>query len=230
MVEAKHLSFHKLLVISLVIVAAMTALSVYAWLALPLDAQLPIHWNIDGVPDRYAGKALALSLLPANALLIALVFALIPKLEPRRAHLLMSSKAYGAFWLAMIGLFAVLHVGLVLLALGPGFKLTPLFGLGLGILFMVMGNFLGKVRSNFFFGIRTPWTLSSDHVWDRTHRMGGLAFFLLGAILLASALLLRPSVFFWVLITGVLAVTLFVVVYSYGLWRLQQRHEDRNDV
>jgi len=214
----------KPLILSLALVAAMAAVSLYGWIAIPSGARIAIHWGLEGAPDGFAGKGLALSVMPAIALLISAALALVPRIDPRRSNLLQSSKAYGAVWVSVVGLLALVHAAIVANALGFTFEMTTLIGLGIGLLFMILGNFLGKVRSNFFFGIRTPWTLSSDRVWDRTHRTAGPLFILLGLAICLAAVFLSPRAFFVLLLAGVVAVTVFVLAYSYVLWRQEQRN------
>ncbi|RMD87187.1 MAG: DUF1648 domain-containing protein [Alphaproteobacteria bacterium] len=205
------------------IIAAMAALSAYAWAVLPADARIAVHWNIAGVADRFAGKWEGLVLLPAIALAVTAVFAALPVLEPRRRHLWQSSKAYSRIWLASLGLLGFLHAVVVLGALGRGFDTLTMVGIGLGILLMVTGNFLAKLHSNFFIGIRTPWTLSSERVWEKTHRLGGRLFMLSGLVLLLAALFGTGRAVVPIVIAAIAVVVFVVVAYSFLLWRQEQR-------
>jgi uncharacterized membrane protein len=92
-------------------------------------------------------------------------------------------------------------------------------GIGAGAILVVIGSRLGRTRSNWFLGIRTPWTLSSERSWALTHRASGYLFIALGIVTVASVLLLPASVFFWVLMIGLVASVAFLVVYSYLVWR-----------
>lgn len=199
--------------------AAMLGASWYAWTVLPADAQLPIHWNVAGEVDGYAPKAVALLFAPAVAALIAAIFAAVPLLEPRRENLNRGRTLYHALWVGMMLVFAAVHAHIVGAALGfapekPSF-LIPAFGL----LFVVIGNFLGKTRSNFVMGVRTPWTLSSDYAWEKTHRWLGRVWVVLGLATAASPFFLdfqRQMILF---VGGALATSLAAVVMSYVYWR-----------
>jgi uncharacterized membrane protein len=114
---------------------------------------------------------------------------------------------------------AALHVFAVLAALGRAANIAPVAGIGIGLLFVVMGNFLGKTRSSWLFGIRTPWTLSSERSWQRTHRLGGYLFMALGLAMVLSALLLPPQAFVWLILGGLLGTVAVLVGYSYLVWR-----------
>lgn len=215
-------SFKLPILVSLALLAVMLAASAIMWVNLPADARLPVHYNIHGQADRYAGKLVAALMMPGVVMGVTLLLAVVPYIEPRRQHLRQSAKAYAALWIAVVGLFATLHVNSMLIALGHGVNLTTLVGVLLGLLFMVLGNYLGKVRSTFMFGIRTPWTLSSDQVWDKTHRLGGRMFFTVG---LASVVLAVLGLKAWavaVLAGGAIGSAILLTIYSYVLWRREE--------
>lgn len=201
-------------------VAAMTLLSAWAWTQLPAGAQVPIHWGIDGQVDGYAPKEVGLLLLPIVAVAIAVLLAFIPRFEPRRANLERSGKAYGAIWFTVIALLGGFHVLAVAAALGNDFDISRLVLIGAGVLFVVIGNYLPKVRPNYLMGIRTPWTLTSDVSWVRTHRVGGRLFVIEGLVLIALGLLDLPAELLVVAIVGAIVILLIVVfVYSYQVWK-----------
>jgi uncharacterized membrane protein len=203
---------------SALLIAFMTALSLWAWPQIPAGRQIPIHWNAAGNPDGYASKELALLVLPIVALGIALLLAAIPQLEPRRLNLAQSAKAYLTGWIGGLVVLAGAHLLIVLAAVGHPANIVTIASLLVGGLLIVVGNYLGKARSNFFFGIRTPWTLSSDLSWDKTNRLGGRVFVAVGAAWILAGLTRSGSVFLVVL--GILlALIVMVTVYSYIVWR-----------
>lgn len=207
------------LVVSGGIIALMLAVTAWAWAALPADVQLPVHWGIDGAADRYGGKAEALLAVPAITLVTALLLAVAPKMEPRRAHLEQSGTAYVTVWIAIILELAVLHGALVLSALGYAVNVAAVIMGGVGLLFMVIGRVLGDVHSNFIFGVRTPWTLSSERSWQRTHQLAGKLFMALGASIALLALVAPAPTLFAVLMGGVGVILAVVLVYSWQVWR-----------
>jgi uncharacterized membrane protein len=185
-----------------------------------LPAELPVHWGLSGQPDAFAPKAYAILYAPAVSFLVpALVVGLLT-LDPRKAHverseapmstLLMGLGAFG-FALQMITLRAAMSPGQTL----HGGSVMVLVGL----LMAVLGNALPKVRSNWFFGIRTPWTLQSEAVWHRTHRVGGWTMALSGLAAAGLGLVAEPAT---AVVGGVgllLLGSFFPVVYSYVVWR-----------
>lgn len=205
---------------SAAIVGAMLLVSAWAWLQLPADAQVPIHWGPDGQPDDWADKTLGLFLLPAVAAGVATLLALIPRFEPRRANLARSSKAYGATWIGVMLLLGGLHLLAVSVALGAELDLTRIVFIGTGILFVVIGNYLPKVRPNYMMGIRTPWTLASDVAWTRTHRVGGRVFVIEGLVLAALGLVGINGMTLVVAMLGGITILLVVTfAYSYQVWK-----------
>jgi uncharacterized membrane protein len=209
---------NKLLVASAVVLAAMLAATVWAWAVLPEGARVPIHFNIDGHADNYGSKAFGLFMAPAIVALVTALFAVLPRIEPRRRHLMQSSKLYAVVWLGVVGMLAIVHAQIVLVATGlyQGSIQIPL--VAVGILFIVLGNYLGKTRSTFFMGIRTPWTLSSELSWQKTHRLGGRLFVALGVAMIVTTFA-APKLLLPVILVGVLGTTLTVTVYSYFVWR-----------
>ena len=200
-------------------VIGMLILSAWAWPQIPDGAQVPIHWGIDGTPDGYGPKWLGLLGIPILTVLVVALLLVIPRFEPRRANLERSATAYVAVGIAVTLFVTALHVAAVLAALGENVNLGMVASIGIGLAFVVMGNYLGKTRSNWFFGIRTPWTLSSDRSWTRTHRLGGVAFVVIGLLVIVTALVAGPSVAIWVLLGGMAASVIGLLAYSYLVWR-----------
>lgn len=186
---------------------------------LPVDTQVPMHWNIKGEIDRYGSKVEGLYMLPGLTAVMILIFALVPLIEPRRRHLQLSLKAYKIIIAAIIIFMAVIH-GLILWStIGKQLDIGRSVNLGIGILFVLLGNYLGKVRSNFFMGVRSPWTLSSELSWTKTHRLAGWLFVLLGLLILLNAAFWEPKRAFVIMIGGVIICALVPYVYSYFIWK-----------
>lgn len=201
------------------LVVAMLTVSAWAWPQLPADAPVPVHWGPSGEPDGYGPKWVGLLGLPAVALGIIGLLAAIPRIEPRRANLERSGTAYVAIGLVVVAFLGALHVLAVLAALGGETDITTVAIIGSGVVLVVIGNFLGKTRSNWFFGVRTPWTLSSERSWTRTHRLGGFVFIGSGVLVMIAGIVLGGEGAVWVLL-GTLGIGIVVlVVYSYLVWR-----------
>lgn len=213
------------LIVSAVIVAAMTALSLWAWTQLPDGTPIAIHWNADGQPNGFVRAPLGLFMAPAMTALIAAIFAAIPSIEPRRLNLARSVKFYRAIWIAVIALLAFTHgIGLYA-ALHGGVRPGNLVLGAVSLLILVTGNYLGKTRSMFLGGIRTPWTLTSEYSWQRTHSIAGKLFVVAGAIGFVAAIALPSDAASHVFLTTLAIAVVLSVVLSFYFWRRDpERH------
>ena len=194
-----------------VVAAVALALGVWAWPRLP--ARVPTHWNIHGVPDWYSSRLVAVLLMPGIVLALNGLFRILPLLDPRRVNY---EKFQDTYWLIANAL---------VIASGPGVPvaMARLMPVGIGLLFIVLGNSLARVQPTWFVGIRTPWTLSSDTVWRKTHRTGGFTFVIAGGVMITAAFVSGALV--WVLLAAAAVLAVAVpVVQSYVLWRREQ-HE-----
>lgn len=197
----------------------MAAVSLYAWNQLPDGTRVPVHWGIDGQPDRYGGKAEGLLLAPGIALSLCLLFSIVPYIEPRRKNLLQSGGIFATIWVAMLVFLGGLHTALVANTLGYSVDIGTVVPMGVGALFVVIGYALRGVRSNFLMGIRTPWTLSSERAWEKTHKVGGIGFMILGLAFFVLPLLPQTGATVIVLVGAAIAMSAGLVVYSYVVWR-----------
>lgn len=209
------------------IVAAMLLLSALAWVRIPAGTRVPVHWNAGGQVDRYGSRFEGLMVMPLVSLFMAALLAFLPLFEPRRSNLLKSSRAYFMTCLAVLVFLLIMHSAMVLTALGRDVSVPGVTMSAAGVIFIVIGNYLGKTRSNFFYGIRTPWTLSSELSWARTHRLGGKLFMLLGVVLLASVFFLPPAWLIGILMVGLIGLTVLLMVYSYVVWKNDPNKEKK---
>ncbi len=208
------------------ICAALIAgmLAAGAWALVHVGGPIATHFDVRGRPDGWATPAHAFFTLPAIAVAVWALLAVLPRIDPRGANLARSESAYGTIWIALTVLLFVQQGALVMRAMGSVVPMTRLGAALVGALCILMGNVMGKVRWNYTVGIRTPWTLADEWVWDRTHRFGGWAFVFAGALLLIAAFAAPaatpvPRLIVLVLLT----VTTATVLKSYLLWRERPR-------
>lgn len=209
------------LIATAAVLLPVIGLSVWAWLRLPADVQLPVHWGPSGEADRYGSKLEALALLPAIMLGVSVLFAVLPRLLPRRENLASSARAYLAAWIGALLLMGGIHTVSVLNAVGGDLPMARIVFAGVGLLFLVLGNYLPKTRANWAVGVRTPWTLEDERTWRRTHRLAGRLFAGVGLVLLAGAFTLPMAALFPVMIAGVAVVSVVPPVYSWWVWRTE---------
>jgi uncharacterized membrane protein len=208
-----------LLAASLGIEVAMLLIAAWGWAQLPPGADVPIHWNAAGVADEFAPKELAFLLVPAIGLGVTALFWAIPSIEPRRSNLAKSRGPYAIAWSAVMLLLLGVQAVTVLAALGSTVNVAGLVLLGVGGLFIALGAVMPRVKSNFLFGIRTPWTLTSERSWERTQRAGGIVFVVLGVAFTVLGIVGGGSTAFIVLFVGMFIAIGVLVAYSYVVWR-----------
>lgn len=205
--------------ISGVAIVVQIILSLWLLSALPADSRVPMHWNASGEIDGWGSRA-SVWILPATVLGLTLLFFFLPRIEPRREHLERSSGAYQATWISMLVFFTLLHLAIILTALGHAVDMNRWIGTATGILFGVIGGTFGRIESNYFFGIRTPWTLASERAWKATHRVGGRLFVVLGLTIALLALAGAPGTWMWgTMVIGVLILIPVTFVISYRTWK-----------
>ncbi len=205
-----------------VVAAIAVAASVLAYPHLP--DRMPVHWNVRGEIDGHGPRLLAVSIVPLVIAAFVALMAVVPKIDPKGRNY---EKFRDTYWLLINGVvlfFAGIHGMLLAVGLGYDVRVNRVVPLGVGLLLVLLGNYLTRVEPNWFVGIRTPWTLSSDRVWRKTHRAGGWLFVGAGAATAALG--------FWssrVSVTAVLVViavaVLVPVVQSYVLWRREQTEQ-----
>jgi uncharacterized membrane protein len=187
-----------------------------------LPAIMATHWDARGRPNGFSTRPFAAFLLPLLAVGLWLVMRVIPHIDPRRANIEKFRDTFDLLIITMIGMLMVLHVAMLGAAIGWPVSLSRLTPILVGALFVALGNLMPRFRSNFFLGIRTPWTLSSEQVWMKTHRVGGYLMVVAGLFLIASAFF-QSMTFSYLAFAALLGVALATVIYSYVIWRAEGR-------
>jgi uncharacterized membrane protein len=199
----------------LFLVAAMFVAAVLLWSSTP--DRIPVHWNASGQPDHYGGKLEGLLLLPLTTLGVYLLLLLLPRIDPRRTNYAQFQNAYSIMRVAIV-VFLVLTYGFVLLSLrGIELGVSVILILA-GMLLILVGALASRIRTNWYVGIRTPWTLTSELSWRKTHRLGGWLLAAVGLGFVASGLVGSATAFQMALIF-LFVVVLLLFIYSYLVWR-----------
>lgn len=186
-----------------------------------LPERIVSHWNAAGEPDATMSKVVGLALIPGLLAALLVVFAVVPRIDPLRENITTFRPYYDWFVVVLTAAMAVIHGGIVAFNLGYEFDFTLLVLVVVAGLFYYLGVLLGQAERNWFVGIRTPWTLSSAAVWDRTHRLGGRLFKLTAVIALIGLLFGDLAIYF--LLVPVLLTAGITVVYSYYLYERLER-------
>jgi len=193
--------------------AVLFSLAVYS----RLPDQVPVHWGSSGEANRYGTRIEGAFLMPALMITLLVIMRWYPSRDPRSANIAKFRDAYDTVVTGTIALLTGIHVLALGDALGWQVDMARAVMISIGVLFILVGNLLPVVRSNFIFGIRTPWTLSSETVWTRSHRVGGYAMVGAGVITIVGALVARP----WglaVALVSLLISAAIPIIYSYVLW------------
>jgi uncharacterized membrane protein len=199
-----------------IVIAAMFGLAAWAWPRLP--ERIPIHWNFQGEIDGYGNRFMGLLLLPLIVLGIYWLFRFIPLIDPGRRNYAAFGTAYTVFRTAFTFFMAAIYTAAVWAAFGHAVNMATVACFGAAVLFCVLGNFMGKIRPNWFVGVRTPWTLSSRMSWNKTHRLAGWLFVLMGLVVAATGVI--QTLWMFVLMLVIVAVCLaWMIVYSYLVFR-----------
>jgi uncharacterized membrane protein len=202
---------------NIISITGIIALAVYtAVIYSGLPDQMPTHWDAAGIPNDYMSRQSGAVILAAVPIFIFVIYKLIPVISPRGFRTESFTGVLNILMTVSVIFGCVIGVLALQAALGAEFNMTTFVMVAVGLLIMVIGNFLGKVRKNFFLGIRTPWTLASDEVWAKTHRLGGWCFVIAG---LAMALLAVAAPGTQWSIYIVIVMALIPVVYSFLAYR-----------
>lgn len=205
--------------IPLVIIVAAFIASAVVYPSLP--DRVPTHWNMAGEVDDWSGRMSGAWMIPIVLVAMWALLRLLPAIDPRGSNYVKFGGAFEAIIVSVMLFMLGVHVIILRAGLGYPVAAERVMPVGVGILLVVIGNLLPRARPNWFVGIRTPWTLSSDRVWEKTHRVGG-RLFVIGGILIAAAGLLASDWMHWVLGVVIATCSIVVVVYSYVEWRREK--------
>jgi uncharacterized membrane protein len=207
--------FPKTEFIPLIIIVIMFAIASFSYQQVP--EKVPTHWNSKGEVDGYSGRFVGLFLLPIISFAIYLMLSFLPYIASysegiKSFHFLMLHVKL-MLLIFMLGIY----IGAVAQALGYAFNFSYIVVILLSVLLFFMGIILGKAKRNFFVGIRTPWTLQSDKVWDATHKLGSIGFKVIAGILLLS--LFYINFYVPVMLVLLIGFSLYLFYYSYKLYQ-----------
>lgn len=198
-------------IIIAVIVLLSFAVGGYFYPLMP--ERMASHWNAQGQVDGYMSKFWGLFLMPLISAGLSVLLVLIPKIDPLKANIALFKKYYYRF--VVLVLLFLFYIYLLTIIWNSGVKLNmmQLLAPAFGILFYYCGSLIEKAKRNWFIGIRTPWTLSNEKVWDKTHLIGGKLFKVAGVSALLGIFFPNYAILF--ILVPVLLVALTTIIYSY---------------
>jgi uncharacterized membrane protein len=195
----------------LIIIALSFSLSIYFSPQMP--ELMASHWNAAGEVDGYMPKNWGLFFMPILSVIMLALLVIVPRIDPLKKNIETFNKYFYGFLIAIFIFLFYLHVLTLMWNLGYRFELIRYLTPGFALLFFYCGILIEHAKKNFFIGIRTPWTLSSDKVWDKTHKIGGKLFKLAGILSLLGIFFPQQAILF--ILIPILAITLYLYIYSY---------------
>jgi len=199
----------KLIVILIILTSFIIGIYFYP----QIPEKMASHWNVQGQVDDYMSKSWGLFLMPIISLGLFLLFILIPKIDPLKMNIEKFRKYFDGFIILIILFLFYLYLLTILWNFDNKFSMNQVLSPAFGILFFYCGILIEKVKRNWFIGIKTPWTLSNEKVWDKTHQLGGKLFKIVGIIAFLG--IIFPNYTFFLILFPVIAVSIYTVVYSY---------------
>lgn len=191
-----------------------------------LPETMPIHWNAQGQVDGY-GSRMTAAITFFLPLLLALMFQFLPKIDPKKKNYEKFQKYYDIMAIFMTVFFVVVNGVVLTETLKPGtVSIGTIISVLVSVMFIVLGNMMGKIKHNYFMGIKTPWTLADPDVWNKTHRVGGIMWVVIGIVSLVAAFVSLP-VCLAVITVGAIGSTVLLYILSY-IW-FKKIHPDGNN-
>jgi uncharacterized membrane protein len=204
-------------IITLVMIALALLAAAVLWNQLP--DQMASHWNTYDQVDGYISKFWGVFLMPLITLGMLVLFLVLPGIDPLKANIAQFRESFNLFIVLIVAFMLYIHGLTLAWSLGyQDFKMSTAMLPFMGVLFIAIGFMLRKAKRNFFIGIRTPWTLSSDSVWDKTHQLGSVLFMASGAFAIIGGVF-GGTTAFWLMFVPLIGSSLFLVIYSYVLYR-----------
>lgn len=202
--------------VAIAVLVLMAAGGLFAYGHLP--PVVPTHWGISGQPNGWSSRAVAVIFPPTLACVLWGLLLFLPQIDPRRRNYGTFIGFYRALRLAIVIVLAVLYATTLLAGAGYHVSIPTVTTIMVAALVIFLGNFMGRVRHNYFVGVRTPWTLANEEVWRQTHRIAG-RLFVVGGFLPLVGLIFTPKAAFVLLLVGILGAAGASVIYSYVAYR-----------
>jgi uncharacterized membrane protein len=209
----------KLIIASIALIIVLFALNIYYYTVLP--ETITTHWGLSGEPNGTMSKFWGLFLVPIMTLFIFLLFLMIPKIDPLKKNIEDFILYHESFIFIFILFMSYISLLTILWNIGIKLNMGILMIPGLGFLFIYVGVIIKNVKQNWFIGIRTPWTLSSEKVWEKTHVLGSKLFIISGIITFFG--IFFPKYMIWFILTPVIVSGISLVIYSYFEYRKEKK-------
>ncbi len=204
------------LALSLLLILVALILGAAFWSRLP--DPMASHWNARDEVDGYISRFWGVALMPLIALGMLGLFLLIPQIDPLKTNIAAFRSTFNLLIFFFTLFLLYLHILTLLWNLGYRFAMSRMLLPAMGLLFLFIAHLLRRAKRNWFIGIRTPWTLSSERVWEETHRLGAVLFAVCGLLTIVGGFL-GEMLALWFTLGPLVLTSIFLIVYSYVLYR-----------
>ena len=209
----------------IIILLIILSFTISAFFYNSVPDRMASHWGVNGQANGFMGKNIALFLLPGILAVMYGLLKVIPKIDPRKENIKSFEKNYNFFVLVTITFLFYVHILTLIWNMGYYFNMTYAVMPGVSIIFFSVGILMEKTKMNYSIGIRTPWTLASETVWNKTHKLGGMVFKTIAILMFISMFL--PKIFLVLSIIFMIGLLVWVVVYSYLEFRKEEKTKQK---
>lgn len=217
----KHFHFSDIIIISLILISFIIGVIFYG----SMPARMASHWGIDGKVDGYTGRGFGMFFMPVLLLLLYILLKLVPTMDPLKENIKQFENYYNFFIAVIVTFMFYVYALTIFWNLGYYFNMSYAIVPGLSVLFFYVGILVEKAKMNYTIGIRTPWTLASENVWNKTHKLGGFVFKTIAVLCFISMFL--PRIFFILSLFFIVGLFIWIVVYSYLEYRKEKKPKDK---
>ena len=207
------------------ILCILTCILISAWFYPAIPQNMTTHWGINGEANGFMPKELGLSIIPAIMIILLAILYYVPKLDPLKKNITDFKKEYENFIAVFLGFMLYTQVITIAINLGLETNMLQLLAPAFAALFFALGNLMSKAKRNYFIGIRTPWTLASEKVWNKTHALGGKVFKSIGILALLGLILPNQAII--LVIAPVIIAAIYLCAYSYFEYKKENKTEAR---
>jgi uncharacterized membrane protein len=213
----------QILILSLIL--AFFLLGAYFYTIMP--ERMASHWDANGSVNGYMPKLVGLFFMPVLSTIIFLAFLVIPRIDPLKRNIEKFRSYFDWFILLLFGFLSYLYLLTILWNLSYRFNIIQLMAPAIGLLIYYAGVLTENAKQNWFIGVRTPWTLSSSRVWNKTNRLAGKLFKAAGILAALGAAFPHETIFF--ILVPVILAAIYPLIYSYQEYQRQMNSKSKNE-
>jgi len=206
---------------TIIIAVILASFFVGVYLYPQMPEKMASHWNAQGEVDGHISRFWGLFLMPLISIGLFFLFVAIPKIDPLKDNIKKFRKYYDIFVLLLIVFLFYLYLLTIFWNVGVRFSMVQLLVPAFGILFYYCGVLVENAKRNWFIGIRTPWTLSNENVWNKTHKLGGKLFKVSGIIAFLGMLFEKLAL--WFVLVPVIVTAFYTIIYSYFEYQKEEK-------